>query len=53
MVGEADKRRRGGGRRRGESVFAVGVEGGVGGIMSDVFPASTFRCSHCHQHSSS
>lgn len=32
MVGEADKRRRGGGRRRGENVFAVGVwKGGWGG----------------------
>lgn len=51
MVGEADKRREVEEAGEGESIFCSQCV--KGGIMSDVFPASTFRRSHCHQHSSS
>ena len=52
MVGEADKRR--GEERQSVRVYLQSAPQSVKeGIMSDVFPASTFRYSHCHQHSSS
>lgn len=47
MVGEADKSR-GGERERGRVYLQSAPESVKGGIMSDVFPASTFRHSHCH-----
>lgn len=53
MVGEADKRRGGGKDREGRVYLQSAPRCVKGGIMSDVFPASTFRHSHCHQHSSS
>jgi len=47
MVGEADKRR-GGERRRGRVYLQSASQSVKGGIMSDDFPSSTFRLSHCH-----